>query len=258
MKNNKILVTSFGMFCLLALASFGFGYLNVNSTSNIEIALSSSKTTYLLGEPIPILIEVNNLSEEEVVLTNTLDPIYGSLKFYVSSKDKSVEYQYMNPKSGILDVSGFIKIKPDENQSNSIQVLARLKSYDQAEYVFSSAGNYDLQVSYQIQMIGQTKPIEIKSNPVKITIQEPVGENLEVWNKIKNDGNFAYFIQEGDVYIPYRTEEREKFLNKVEQIINQFPNSFYAESLRQSLTKFRADEAKRQEAMEKLKQKQSQ
>lgn len=253
MKYKNILVAALGMFCFLALTSFSFSYLKVDSKNEIEIAVSSPKDTYLLGEAIPLLIEVKNLTGKEIDLIDTLDPIYGSLKLYVSDENKNVKYQYMNPKSGILDVSGFIKIKVNEKRSNSIQVLARLKSYDQAEYFFASAGIYYLQVSYQIRLIGQTKPIEIKSEPIKITISELEGEDLEVWNKVKDNGNFAYFMQEGDILIPsYKTEERAKFLQEIEQILIDYPNSFYTQSLGQSLEKFRANEEKSQKFLQKI------
>ena len=93
----------------------------------------------------------------------------------------------------------------------------------------------------------------IESEPIKITIEEPADEDLEVWNKIKNNGDFAYFIQEGDIRIPvYKMEERAKFQQEVEQILIDYPNSFYATSLRQSLDKFKANEAKRQELLQKI------
>ena len=256
MKYKNILIIAFGAFCFLVLASFDFAYIKGESKNEIQLVASSSKDTYLLGEVIPLVVEVNNLTGKEIVLTDTLDPIYGSLKLYVSNENKTIEYQYMNPKSGILDVSGFIKIKAGEKRSNSVQVLAKLRSYNQAEYFFDSAGTYYLQASYQIQLIGQTKPIEIKSEPIKITINEPKGEDLEVWNKIKDNGDFAYFIQEGEILIPiYKTEERAKFQQEVEQILIDYPNSFYATSLRQSLDKFKASEAKRLEFQEKMKAK---
>ena len=89
---------------------------------------------------------------------------------------------------------------------------------------------------------------------MKITITEPNGENLDVWNKIKDNGDIGYFLQEGDLIRGryYTAEERAKFQQEVQQIISEHPNSFYAQSLRQSLDKFRASEAERQEYMKKL------
>lgn len=253
MKNKNILIITSGVFCLLALVNLGFGYLRDGSKNDIGIVVHSLKDTYLLGEPIQLQIDVNNLTGKELVLVNSLDPVYGSLKLYVSSEDKSVDYQYMSPKSGILDTSGFTKIGPREKQSKSIQILARLTSYDQAEYFFERAGTYYLHASYQIHLVGEPKPIEIKSEPIRIIIDEPRGDDLVVWNLVKDSGNFAYFIQEGEILIPsWKSGERAKLQQKVEQIVNRYPNSFYAESLRQSLVKYRANEARRQEFTKKM------
>ena len=100
---------------------------------------------------------------------------------------------------------------------------------------------------------GKVVKSELESDPITLLIQEPVGEDLEVWNRIKNSGEIAYFIQEGDIAIPgYKKEEREKLRLEIEQIINDYPDSFYAESLRQSMAKFQANEAKRQESLQKI------
>jgi len=62
-------------------------------------------------------------------------------------------------------------------------------------------------------------PKFVDSEPIAITVEEPIGEDLEVWNRIKNDGKFAFFIQ-------------------VEDILQKYPRSIYAAPLRRSLEKF--------------------
>ncbi len=258
MKYRFFVLIGLGLTCFLGLATFGFMQTE-QQDSKLKLVVNSSKNTYLVGEVIPLSIALTNQSEEELFLENTIDPIYGSLKFYVSNDDGSIRYEYMNPKWGILEVNSFVRIEPDEKITNSKTLLAKINSDRSATYFFQKPGKYNLKVSYQIRYAKNPSNVLIESEPVQITIEEPVGEDLEVWNKIKDDGNFAYLIQEGDIRIPdYKPEERGKFLEKVEQIINQYPNSFYARSLTQSLDKFQAAEAKRQETMQKLKQKQPQ
>jgi hypothetical protein len=79
---------------------------------------------------------------------------------------------------------------------------------------------------------------------------------LEVWYRIKDNGDIGYFLQEGEIVRGryHKPEERAKFQQEVERLLNQYPNSFYAQSLRQSLDKFKANEEKRKASLEKMKQ----
>jgi len=94
----------------------------------------------------------------------------------------------------------------------------------------------------------------LESEPIRVIVNEPEGENLEVWNKIGDNENFAYFMQNNETLISNdKPEERAKFQAELNDVLQNYPNSFYAQSLRQSLDKFNANEAKRQELREKVK-----
>src|SRR5947209_3164980 len=235
MKNKYILLVAVSLVCYLASAALD----RVDSkqvTKQLKLELMSSKETYLLGEPVSLLIDLNNLDQEKGVLLNTFDPVYGSLKIYAHNDGKNVDYEYINPKWGILETNGLIGIGPNEKLSRSKLLLSRLKSDNTPEYFFQRAGTYSVKVSYQIQYAGQKTPITLESAPITITITEPVGDDLEVWNEMKANGEFAYFIEEGDFHIPsYKTEERAKFQQEIEGILSKYPKSFYTESLRQNL-----------------------
>jgi len=82
-------------------------------------------------------------------------------------------------------------------------------------------------------------PKFVDSEPIAITVEEPIGEDLEVWNRIKNDGKFAFFIQEGGIQAQvYERDLRDAFQKQVEDILQKYPRSIYAAPLRRSLEKF--------------------
>lgn len=174
-----------------------------------------------------------------------------------SSRNGSDFIDSDHPRWGIVDIYAKTVLNPNESSKASGAILWQWLKQDVPGFKFSNPGIYYIKARYSILVEGENDRIVLESEPIKIKIEEPVGENLEVWNKIKDNGNFAYFIQEGDILIPsYKTKERKKFQQEIEQIINQYPNSFYAESLQQSLEKYQAAEAKRQESLQKIKQKQ--
>ncbi len=251
MKYKYMLAIAFGLCSFFGVTK----YVQSKFANNLKLFVSTPKNTFTTGEIIPFVCELKNEGSEEVILEDTLDPTYGSLKFYLFDEKKDFKYSYINPNWGILEVNGSsIKIKKNEALTNYGQILSGINSDKRAEYYFDTSGTYYLQASYQIQLRGQAKYFEVKSELIKIVITQPLGEDLEVWNQIKNRGDYGYFIQNGDFIEPfYKVEERKKLQQEVEDILAKYPNSFYAASLSQSLAKFKASEAKRCELMEKMK-----
>ena len=226
-----------------------------NSAQKFKLTVNSSKTTYNLGETIDLSFSLRNEGNDSVRVGNYFDVKDGYLKIWIS-QDGITFKEYSNSKWGIADViRGSIILSPNESIETSTEILwnfvpdaannSRLPETQIANnYAFSTKGKYFLKVKYLTH--SSDKITEIESEPIQVTVTEPVGEDLEVWNRIKDNGDFAYFIQESDFRIPsYKTQERAKFQKAVEQLINHFPNSFYAQSLRRSLAKFKDNENKR-------------
>ena len=256
MKYKQLFLTICSFICFLGITSFA--YMQSNSTQKLKLTVNTSKKTYKLGEVIDFSLSLKNESNQTISFLDVFGTGTGYLKIQISQNGENfVDYDY--PSWGSLDISGAeTSLKPNESSEASANILWKWLGDNPSKFIFSNLGVYYIKARYSTIIEGEGDNL-MKSEPIQIIITEPVGEDLEVWNKIKDDGEFAYFIQEGDIHIPsYKTDEREKFLDKVEQIINQYPNSFYAESLRQSLTKFRADEVERQEFLQKLKPKQPQ
>lgn len=236
----------------------------VESSNKIYLKINFPKSTYKLGEIASLGIEITNKHSEVIYLSGeAIDTM--KIKISAGSNNDFKDY-YGNSRNFLVDGDYHIKINPNETINRQQAILWNFKpdvsglNSDAAkpvlegristDYAFSEAGTYFVKA---VLILKSEEPIVIESESIKITIEEPVGKDLEVWNKIKNNGNYAYFIQEGDIRISaYKTEERAKFQQEVEEIINQYPNSFYAESLRQSLVKFKSNEAKKQKFLEKI------
>lgn len=250
MKSRNSWILGFILFAFFATVGLGV-VVGRKPGTDLQLKVESSKDTFMLGEPIMLDVELLNTSGKDLVLVNTFDPTYGSLKIYSRSGQKSVEY--MNPKWGILELNGITKIKANEGLSNNVSVLARLEPENVAKFFYTKAGTYSVKVSYEIRYPGQEKAQVLESDPIELRIVEPVGDDLTVWNRMKNNGAIGYFIQHGDTHIlSYKTEERKKLKEEVEQIIEQYPDSFYAASLTDSLANFNAAEAQREQRLETL------
>jgi hypothetical protein len=238
----------------------------VKDRSDIEVETKFGKTRYALGEPIDLQFTVKNISNKNIDLKG-FDLKSQYLNLLISSNgNEYLAYGY----SGVVKKTNGITLKSGESVNSASLVLCNRKpevvglskgASDSikkgkilTDYVFFEIGEYYLKTVLSIP--NEDGNLKIESKPIKITITEPEGKDLEVWNKIKENGNFAYFIQEGDMLIPsYKPEERAKFQSEIEQILTDYPNSLYTISLSQSLAKFKASEVKRSEIMEKMKAK---
>lgn len=241
-----------------------------NSQTKLEFKITASKSVYLAGELNKFTFEITNKSNENVSFANSLRTGAGYLKVFISKENGNFN-RYIGPRWGKDDASyRIITLKPNEKVKNEASIFWNVKPIISnssppdvikratdgnilTDYAFPEAGIYHMKASYLIFFTKQKNPVLIESEPIQINIEEPIGDDLEVWNKIKDNGDFAYFIQEGDFRIPiYKTDERAKFQKEIEQIINQYPNSFYAQSLKQSLDKFNLNEEKRKTDLQEL------
>jgi hypothetical protein len=239
---------------------------NANASNEINLTVMSPKNSFRLGEVVSIETKVTNSASVPVYLNGNGSKIVSleisfnenkDYKRYISSVRSSDLYvidSVDNLSTVVINPQETIDINDTILWNNIPNAPHPNSDVDGINYyAFPKAGVYFIKAVIYIKK-GE-KYVLIESNQIKISVIEPQGEELEVWNKIKENGQFAHFLQEGDLTRGYHSpEERAKFQAEVEDIINQYPNSFYANSLRQSLLKFQANEAKRKAYLEKLKQ----
>jgi hypothetical protein len=255
MKYKKIMTIFIGITCIFAVTSFA--YIRVSSDTKLKLAVSFPKETYKLGEPINPIFALQNKGDKTITLWDKFGVETGFIHVLATKNNETNPIGFGNSKWGKGDSFFKTFISPNEIVQSSARILwFRDPKTDEPAFRLTEAGEYYFKIIYAAHLEeGKQTTTKLESEPVKITIKEPVGEDLEVWNKIKDNGNFAYFIQEGDMLIPsYKAEERAKFHAEIEDILNKYPNSFYAEPLRQSLDKFKINEAKRLAFEDKLKE----
>lgn len=270
MKYKYAFLGFLGLLCFLALTSLG--YMQNGSAGKLKLAVNSSKTAYKLGEVVSLSFELKNESKEDISIKDIFGVGTGYLSVYIS-QDSGKTFQKYEHGWGLADIANALTVlKPDESVKSSATILQHYKPNGLAgesrevintvskttimtDYAFPKEGTYYIKAKYLASVKGKKNAIQTESEPIQITIEEPTAEDLEVWNKIKDNGDIAYFLQEGDFKIPtYKYKEREKLRQVVEQILIDHPNSSYVQPLKQSLEKFQTTEEKTKENLERIKQ----
>lgn len=271
MKYKYLMLIIVGIVTLLSLINLVPTMGKNNLVEKIELTIDSSKESYLLGEVVALTFNAINKSGDSVKIFNDLSPEYGYLRVFISQDD--IEYKMYNHNQwGLKDSkTTLIMLKPNEGVSTSATIFwnaqpkfdasqlapetikAATEGKILADYVFSKPGTYYIKAVYAARFIDNPSNtrIKIESEPIQITIEEPTGDDLKIWNKIKDNGEIAYFIQEGS-FKARESAEREKLKEEVEQIISESPDSPISSQMKQSLNKLRANEEKAKVYKEKM------
>lgn len=266
MKNKRIIYVTLSVFTALVLgiswSMVGFTQ-TMTENANLSFRGSSNKETFILGEPVTVEFEFTNESETSARAAGS-GVESGGLKIFIArSQDgeykeyfgsgwgrKRGKYITLEPKQShkFSEVSILWNGKPNVSHLNEDAAKRVLKGKITTEYAFQEPGIYFIKgISYFDE---NATPIE--SKPIKIVINEPVGDDLEVWNQIRGNKEIAYLMQKGG-FDTGKEAEKEKLATQVEQIFVQYPNSIYSSYLKPNLEKFKSNEAKRNEFYKNMK-----
>ncbi len=174
----------------------------------LQLSLTAEQERYALGEILELDFELKNVSDE--LLEIGKPSVYtGSLQLWLSEDGVNFR-EYKGPRWSMLN-AGRNRMKlaagetlhakatllyndrfPTEHLNELYAAKYRRERID-TEFAATSAGRYWLKAVFKD---GKT---EIESEPLAIDIAEPVGLDTEVWERIKTDGAYAYFLQTGEV-----------------------------------------------------------
>jgi len=222
----------------------------IQETQRLSLRVVADKEVYLPGELISVRFIMKNESAEPLSLNPDLSVLDGNLKVFVASDDDSFR-EYIGPGWGTRDslAGAPIELLPSEsfetnatilwNQKLETSHLSELykKPMDQqrlkTDYAFTAAGKYHLKAVIYNAKTGTT----VESPPVAIVIESPQGAELLIWKQLKQDPDYAFFIQTGGLLEHPKGAKTAKVANELDRMLTKHPDSRYAQSIRRSLTK---------------------
>lgn len=252
MKTKVIYYTSM-LLLVLAFGSLFFSSKSNGSTSEgfsrLVLEVQSDEESYILGEPVALDFRVINGSKAPVFLYEGSDVWQGHLKVLIAYEDEGYK-EYRGPRWGLKDVRGMgsIKLAPGDffeteatilynhrfetGHLNETSAKGITEKYIGTEYALAKPGKYHIKaILYDSGFVN-----EIESEPIQISVNEPQGIDLEVWNKFKSDAEYAYFIQTGGPKGHPTSAKTRQIVETLEKIVSSYPGSTYAQSIRPSLS----------------------
>lgn len=222
--------------------------------AGLRLTIVPSQRSFTLGEPVQLKIELEN-DGSKVINPGCFAVETGNPRIFVGQSRDDLK-KYSHSQWGISDTKcGNLALKPQDKIEirtsllwNFIPSVANVDRISREQltssYAFPKSGVYLVKAKYSVNLAENV--VEVSSEPVEVVIEQPVGEDLEVWNKIKDNGDIAYLIQEGSLpgSYSYQASKRVQFEREVEQLVSQYPDSAIAGRLKERLRSLRVSQEK--------------
>lgn len=228
----------------------------VNELSKLKLHIIPNKQIYILGEKIELEVQAKNESSEDISPLDSIAKNCAYLHIYIADESK-VFKRYIGPgfqiegceinlllKSGELFKTQSTVLWNGKPNQNELNIKSITEGRILTDYAIPETGVYFIKAVLKFSEEARLEDIE--SEPFQIVVNEPIGDELKVWNRIKDKGEIAYFIQKG-FFQSSEVEEKEKLIREIEEITAKYPNSFLGSQMKQSLEKFSEREKRRKE-----------
>jgi hypothetical protein len=222
--------------------------INANSQNGpLSLVLSSQSQAYALGDVIDLNFEITNTSGEPLAI-KVPGVGQGTLRVFVA-KDGGDYTEYVGPKWGTIN-SGrkTVKLEADEKFQTRATVLynTRIRTDDLTpmyaekyqkerlanDFAMTEPGSFKLKAVYSDGVNN------LSSEPIDVQMSLPTGTDAVVWERIKNNGAFAYFLQTGDVKFLPGTPAFAQFNDELRQIVNDHPGTAIGDKLNMRSVKY--------------------
>jgi hypothetical protein len=213
----------------------------------LQALLEPEQSECVLGVPVKFTASIRNVSSAPV-LTYSLDnssPLSEGISFFIS-EDGSLFHGSRGPRwyeGDPMDMMpGMITLKPGEKEGASFSLLWNGPSYTQARapaggFAFPHAGTYFVKARVS------SKFGDLMSNVVRVVIQQPQGDDAAIWEALQADKGLAQYFAtpDWDGAVAGQAE-------KLQHLLNKYPNSSHAASMRKALADYARQKAQIEEA----------
>ena len=252
-RSTLSVIACFAFAVCLVETMHGFAQSENPLANSVAVRSKPNKSKLLLGEPLTVGFEIENVSNAPVkVGLGGVDS--GGLKIYIAHGNGAFNEYFgrgwgrRRGGAATLDPGKSVSLgsptilwngKPNVSHLNEDAARQVLAGKIVTEYAFQEPGIYFLKGRTYIGPEGS-----IESEPARIEILEPTGEDLEVWKQIKGNHDIAILMQNAEVDVEDIYAKRQ-LIETVERIIANHSTSVYAEYLRTKLEEFKVREARR-------------
>ena len=194
----------------------------------LRVEIAPYKSKLLIGEPLCVRMRFRNISNKKFIMVPTdrgLGDVYTSpdgLNFGI----------YIHSIRSFISRDTFWHQEPGvETVNDRVVAFYRPESSERTRLVFPAAGDYWIYGRYDVAeyRAHNTPAIDVSSAPVKITVMQPVGKELEVWEKLQKLPEYGAMVQ---------WHIADKRPDALMDIVKKYPRSVYSQYLALALGEY--------------------
>lgn len=233
------------------------GVAGADGFEKLSFTLASDSESYTPGRLVTVKMKIVNASADPVVVWGKASVEKGSIQIFIS-RDGTNFKEYTGPGWGLNDAISVrgTRLEPAQGYETEATIL-----YQLVENTSHLNPEYAKQVSEQSfgsgYVLGRPGVYWIKallydsdykkskeSNTIQVAVYEPRGEDLEIWNAIKDKPQYGYFIQTGEPPYPLADRRTDELVAALKGLAAAHPGNGHAQSINQSLSKFESTKEK--------------
>jgi hypothetical protein len=238
-KRYSVLAALLVALTTLAITIWGLGWLrsglNQEQKQPLELSLSVSKESFLVGEPVLIQQRLTNKSDKELKLNLSLD----LRRHHTQIAFGDGPFQPYLPLAveiltTIIDTEPvIITLKPGESREDSSFALFNAKTND---YAFPAPGRY--RYKYELLYDPEDLSKKVESNVLEIKVVAPEREVDQKALQFIIDHQLKPFLNPSEVtYLPTEEQDASKIVTQFKELLKQFPESIHAPYAQQVIEK---------------------
>ena len=224
--------------CLLLLAFAGRAW----AQTPLQAGLESKQSEWVLGVPVEFTVSVRNASSATVQTNVELEPDAEEISLFIS-EDGSIFHSFRGPEWEVGETIDWAKskspIKPGAKEQASFSLLWNGPKDATGQtptegFAFPHAGTYFVKVKVSSDFG------DLMSNVVRLAIRQPQGDDAAIWETLKADKELTRYYG-----FPNGAPGQGQ---KLQRLLNKYPNSSHAASMKKVLAVFARQEAEIEEA----------
>jgi hypothetical protein len=211
----------------------------------IAAQVSARRPAVVLGEPVDLTLVLKNTGASAIELHAPSEKT-GTVRLAIAADaDAATFLSYNGPEWGTKDARRPpVRLKKKGSLRLNLRVLSNGVPHAgkpnpneiSTPFAFGTAGRFVARVRYEDRSSCPDAPVEAT---VKIQVAAPAGEELVVWDRIKNCAACAVLLHTAELDPNDRASQEAVGLFR--QIVAQHPRTRYAKSIRTVLAKIDSD-----------------
>lgn len=195
-----------------------------SAVADLRLELSSSRTNYLLHEPLYVTLRIKNAGSLDAYFINALNPAWSLLSLEITPPGESAR-QYNKTSHADWDYRSSdpkeigMRLAPGEEFSEAVNLTNEMGKGGEVLTLLRNPGEYRIRAVYEIPANMPCGPLRLESDEFRLEVSEPQGPDMLAYGILMS----ARKRSKGEYFWSYNAANADCY----ETVIRECPESRY-------------------------------